>query len=92
VWIPDRFLVEQGVGEWTELPLWIGDPQWRGLHQADVSRALAAGLTFRPLDETIRGAFEHAEPTADAGLTGEREAELLKTRPRAKGRRGSRDG
>jgi nucleoside-diphosphate-sugar epimerase len=79
VWVPDAFLMEQHVVEWTELPLWIGDPQWLGLHEADVSRALAAGLTFRPLDNTVRGAFERSQPTPDAGLTQEREAELLET-------------
>jgi 2'-hydroxyisoflavone reductase len=76
-WVPDSFLVEQGVGEWMELPLWIADQQWRGLHRADVSRALGSGLTFRALDETVRGALEQALPTADAGLSPDREAELL---------------
>jgi 2'-hydroxyisoflavone reductase len=77
VWLPDAFLREHEVGEWMELPLWIADPQWRGLHEADVARALAAGLTFRPLHATVRGAFEHATPTNDAGLTPEREAGLV---------------
>jgi 2'-hydroxyisoflavone reductase len=77
VWVSDDFLAKHGVGEWMELPLWIQDPQWRGLHQTDVSRALGAGLNFRPLDDSVRGAFEHAELTADAGLTAEREAQLL---------------
>ncbi len=38
-----------------ELPLWIAesDPEWAHMQEADVSRALAAGLTFRPLDETV---------------------------------------
>jgi 2'-hydroxyisoflavone reductase len=79
VWVPDSFLIEQGVGEWMELPLWIADPQWRGLHEADVSRALASGLTFRALDDTVHGAFEHADPKADTGLSSDREAELLET-------------
>jgi 2'-hydroxyisoflavone reductase len=77
VWVPDGFLTGQGVGEWMELPLWIQDPQWRGLHQADVSRAVGAGLNFRPLDDSVRGAFEQAGLTADAGLSAEREAQLL---------------
>ena len=47
------------------------------MHEADVSRAVAAGLTFCPFDETVLGAFERAKPTADAGLTPEREAGLL---------------
>jgi nucleoside-diphosphate-sugar epimerase len=76
-WVSDEFLVEHGVGEWMELPLWIGDPEWAGLHEADVSRALAAGLTFRPVVDTVRAALEHAQLTDDAGLKPEREAELL---------------
>jgi 2'-hydroxyisoflavone reductase len=79
IWVSDDFLVEQGVSEWTELPLWVQDPQWRGLHEAEVSRALAAGLSFRQLDDTVRGALEGAEPTPDAGLAPEREAQLLTT-------------
>jgi hypothetical protein len=47
------------------------------MFRADVSRALAAGLTFRPLDDIVRGTLEHAEPTDDAGLKPERERELL---------------
>jgi 2'-hydroxyisoflavone reductase len=77
-WVPDEFLVEHEVGEWMELPLWLQDPEWIGLHMADVTKAEAAGLTFRPLEETIRETLALAEPTADAGLAPEREAELLR--------------
>jgi 2'-hydroxyisoflavone reductase len=77
VWVPGDFLAERGVGEWMELPLWIYDPEWAGLHQADVSRALAAGLEFRPLEEAVRGAWAEAGPTQNAGLAPEREAALL---------------
>jgi 2'-hydroxyisoflavone reductase len=77
VWIDGEWLAEQGVGSWMELPLWLGDPEWMGLHHADVSHALAAGLTFRPLDDTIRGTLQLAETTDDAGLKPERERELL---------------
>jgi 2'-hydroxyisoflavone reductase len=77
IWVPDDFLAEHGVGEWIELPMWLCDPEWVGGHMADVSRALDAGLSFRPLDETIRETLELAEPTGEAGLSPEREAELL---------------
>jgi 2'-hydroxyisoflavone reductase len=80
VWIDGDRIAVQGVGEWMELPLWLHDPGWVGMHQADVSRALAAGLTFRPLDDTVRGTLELADTTADAGLSPERERELLKAR------------
>jgi nucleoside-diphosphate-sugar epimerase len=77
VWVDDEFLVAQGVGEWMELPLWIADRGEVGIHMADVSRAQAEGLTVRLLEETVRATLALAEPTAAAGLTAEREAELL---------------
>jgi 2'-hydroxyisoflavone reductase len=76
-WVPDTFLVEHEVGEWMELPLWIHTPEDAGMHDTDVSRAVAAGLTFRPLADTVRDTLELAQPTAEAGLRPEREAELL---------------
>jgi nucleoside-diphosphate-sugar epimerase len=77
VWVDGDWLAEQEVGEWMELPLWLHDPEWVGMNKADVGRALAAGLIFRPLDDTVRGALELAATSEDAGLNPEREAELL---------------
>ena len=75
-WVADDFLQEHSVGAWMELPLWLPDPDSAGMHATDVSRAVAAGLRFRPLEETIRGAAE--APAVDGvGLTPEREAALL---------------
>lgn len=76
-WVAKDFLVEQEVGEWMELPLWLADPAYAYADRVDVSRALDAGLTFRRLEETVRGTLEHAETTEVAGLTPEREADLL---------------
>jgi 2'-hydroxyisoflavone reductase len=77
VWVPGAFLAEQGVGQWMELPLWIDDREERGLHSTDVSRAVAAGLVFRPLEETVAATLAGAETTDTAGLSPAREAELL---------------
>ena len=77
VWIDEAFLLEQGVGEWMELPMWIGSSQTKGVHRADVSRALDAGLSFRPLDETVRGTLDLAETSDAAGLRPERERDLI---------------
>jgi 2'-hydroxyisoflavone reductase len=57
--------------------MWVQSPDEAGIHEADVSRAVAAGLTFRPLEETVRDTLELARTTGDAGLSPEREAELL---------------
>ena len=77
VWIPDEFLQRHEVGEWMEVPMWLADPEWVGMNHAEVSRAEAAGLTHRPLEDTMRGTLEEAETTDDAGLKPVRERELL---------------
>jgi 2'-hydroxyisoflavone reductase len=76
-WIPPEVLQRHEVGEWMELPLWISDPESAGMHRVDVSRAVAAGLTFRPLEDTVRDTLELAATAEGVGLTPEREAELL---------------
>jgi 2'-hydroxyisoflavone reductase len=88
VWVADDFLLEREVGEWMELPLWLVEEQ--NILEADVSRALAAGLRFRPLEETVRdtlawaraqretaGPFASGMATGKAGMEPERERELL---------------
>jgi 2'-hydroxyisoflavone reductase len=88
VWIPDETLISGGVVPWTELPLWIPerDPHAGGMLLADNSRAVAAGLTFRPTIQTILATLEwdhrHGSDSADGSLrvspiNATREAELL---------------
>jgi 2'-hydroxyisoflavone reductase len=76
VWVDEAFLLERGLEPWRDLPLWIpaGDPEMAYFHRADVSKAVAAGLTFRPLEETARAVPEW---NGAAGISTEREAELL---------------
>jgi 2'-hydroxyisoflavone reductase len=76
-WVDDAFLVEQGVGEWMELPLWLADPAFAAADDVDVTRALDAGLVFRPLEDTVRGTLEDATTIDGVGLTQEREAAVL---------------
>ncbi len=82
-WVDEPFLLEREVGQWMELPLWISesDPEWGHMQEADVSRARAAGLTFRPLSETVGDTLAWAgtkDGWNDAvGLKPERERELL---------------
>jgi nucleoside-diphosphate-sugar epimerase len=77
VWVDHEFLVEQRVAEWTELPLWIADRDGKDFMNMDISRALGAGLEFRPLEETVEDALTRAETVDGIGLAPEREAKLL---------------
>jgi nucleoside-diphosphate-sugar epimerase len=77
VWVDGDFLLEQGVAQWMGLPMWMHEPEAKGIHQADVSRALAEGLSFRPLQETVRATLNEASTTEAAGLSPDREQELL---------------
>ena len=77
VWIEGKFLLDQEIGQWMELPLWIEDESDKGLHRADTARAKATGLTTQPLSDTVQATLDHAETTDSAGLSAEREAALL---------------
>lgn len=78
----EAFLLEQEVRPWQDLPLYLPADR-SGMVQLDISRALAAGLTFRPLVETVRDTLNwfRSERTGDpelrVGLSSEREAEVL---------------
>lgn len=54
-WVSEEFLVENGVEAWDGLPYWLGIGRF--VAQTDVSKALAAGLELRPLEQTVRDTF-----------------------------------
>lgn len=73
--VDDSFLTAEGIED--ELPLWVDDPLWVAWARVDVSKAIAAGLRFRPIDETVAATLAHTELVPGLGLEPEREAELL---------------
>jgi 2'-hydroxyisoflavone reductase len=82
-WVDDAFLVANGVEGWMDLPLWIpGTSEFSSLLHADASKALAAGLHIRSIDDTVAATLAWL-PSRDAarewktGLPPERERELL---------------
>ena len=81
-WVPADFLNQQKVEAWSDMPVWAGDEL--GLARTNINRALAKGLTFRPLAETTRDTLawfkslpQDRQSKIHAGLTPEREAEVL---------------
>jgi 2'-hydroxyisoflavone reductase len=57
-WVSDAFLQEHDVVPYTEVPLWL--PQDDGYPHVDSRRAIASGLTFRPIAETIRDVLDRS--------------------------------
>lgn len=83
-WIDEDWLVAQEVAPWMGLPLWIPESstEMAGFMRTDCAKAIAAGLTFRPLEETIAATLDWdatrpANVPRAAGISAEREAELL---------------
>jgi 2'-hydroxyisoflavone reductase len=81
-WADVEFLKQQKVEAWSDMPVWAGDEL--GMSRTNINRALAKGLTFRPLADTARDAlawFKAQKPERQAklkaGLTPERETEVL---------------
>jgi 2'-hydroxyisoflavone reductase len=84
-WADERFLLREQVAPWTELPLWIAReamPHMAGFIAFDCRKAAGAGLSYRPLPETLRDtlewyrAAENGRPLR-AGLSADRERLLL---------------
>jgi 2'-hydroxyisoflavone reductase len=84
-WVPADFLAERQVRPWADMPTWVpaqGDSV--GFSTRSNARALAQGLTFRPLADTVQATLDWfrsqpAERQAQvrAGISAEREAEVL---------------
>ncbi len=79
------FLDAHNVSAWTDLPVWIpGDGDTAGAHRRNVTRAINAGLTYRPLAETVADTMNWWQTLPDTrrmslkfGLTAARETEAL---------------
>jgi 2'-hydroxyisoflavone reductase len=86
VWADESFLLGQEVRPWMELPLWLPGDDAPFL-QADVSRAVGEGLSFRAVQETVAATLDWARQAGaplvtpgdhgSAGMDPVREAELL---------------
>lgn len=90
-WVDEDFLLEREVIAFTELPLWLRKVS-EGMLAVNIEKALAAGLTLRPLAATVRETLAWHENLSEvtdeyssrlynvedkAGLRPEREASLL---------------
>ncbi|MFI9840600.1 NAD-dependent epimerase/dehydratase family protein [Nonomuraea sp. NPDC051941] len=86
-WVAAERILAAGVKPWTDLPIWLVGESYDFMHGGDVSKAVAAGLRCRPLEETVADTWEWLRsigglpPTRpdrpSVGLAPEVEARLL---------------
>jgi 2'-hydroxyisoflavone reductase len=88
-WVPADFLREQKISAWRHMPVWVPDgPNNAAFSRRSIAKALAAGLTFRPLAVTAKDTLDwnKTRPAAElqtlsegkiAGISAQRESEVL---------------
>jgi 2'-hydroxyisoflavone reductase len=95
VWADEAFLEEQGIGPWMDMPCWLpGEGEYAGFCRRNVDKALAAGLAFRPLADTVADTLawfdaleeeRRARVAGRVGLSPERETAALEAWHRSQG-------
>jgi 2'-hydroxyisoflavone reductase len=84
-WAPADFLEKQHVTAWSDMPVWIPSAgEDAGFSRRSNKRAMAKGLTFRPMSQTAPDTLAYfkslpadRQATLKAGLKPEREKEVL---------------
>lgn len=84
-WASGEFLLRENVAPWSEMPLWLPEDEahTKGAGFINCDKAIAAGLEFRELRETIKDTlrwYEADRPGQDlkAGIDRDREETLLR--------------
>lgn len=85
VWVDVDFLDQHQVQPWSDMPAWVPTREGTGgFGRRSCARAVAAGLTFRPVRETCAETLawfktlpEERQQRLRAGISAEREAEVL---------------
>jgi len=84
-WASEEFLLRENVAAWTDMPLWLPEeaaPHLKGFMFINCDKALAAGLCFRSLNDTIAATLKwyQTNPSVQlkAGLDSNKEQSLLR--------------
>ncbi|HEX6719657.1 MAG TPA: NAD-dependent epimerase/dehydratase family protein [Pyrinomonadaceae bacterium] len=84
-WVTEDFLLQEQVAPWSELPLWLPEeaaPHLKGFMFINPEKAIAVGLTYRSLRDTIADTLtwyqtNRANDVLKAGLDRDKERALL---------------
>jgi len=84
VWVDSARLEAQGVQAWVDMPAWIpADSEEAGMNKVSLVKSAAAGLTTRPILDTLRDTLTWFQSlpierqTLKAGIASDREASVL---------------
>ncbi len=84
-WVDADFLEEQKVSPWADMPVWVPPTgEMAGFARVSCARALAKGLTFRPLPATVKDTLawwksrpKEKQTSLGSGIQPAREREVL---------------
>ena len=85
-WVSDTFLMQEKVAPWSEMPLWMPEesaPHLKGFMFINCNKAVGSGLSFRPLNDTIKDTLTWRETNClneelKAGIDPDKEQRLLR--------------
>ena len=85
-WVSEEFLMQEKVAPWSEMPLWMpeeGAPHLKGFMFINCNKAVGSGLSFRPLNDTIKDTLTWRETNRlneelKAGIDTDKEQRLLR--------------
>ena len=85
-WASEDFLLRENVAAWTDMSLWLPEeaaPHLKGFMFINCEKALSAGLSLRPVSDTIRDTLNWAQTARandelKAGIDRNREQTLLR--------------
>lgn len=84
-WASEQFLLQEEVAAWSEMPLWLPQeaaPHLRGFMYINSEKAVAAGLRFRSLNNTVNDTLNwwrinKSDQQLKAGINPDKEQTLL---------------
>ena len=84
-WVPADFLAEHDLQSWRQIQMWAdGDSPLSGSLTWSADKSLEAGLTIRPVEDTIRATLawfrslpEERQAALNSGIPADKESEVL---------------
>jgi 2'-hydroxyisoflavone reductase len=88
-WTDPDAILAAGIEPWNDLPIWVPPGhEYQFVHRADVSKAVAVGLTLRPVGDTIADTWAWLQDIGGTppqrpdrppvGITPEQEAQVIR--------------